>query len=354
VIKRIAFIICSNGYGHLKRNLAVISSLIDINPAIHIDVFCKPQLMQMVYTQINFKNDKHLNFHDNATSNEISWIKEEDITIPKYNEWSAELKNNDVLKKADIIISDNHVLPARVYPNVILVGSFLWHDVNLIWNKDTSLIAKEEHDFLKTYKPDMLCLDGMVMPEVLNCTNPIKLPWFCNKFYVNKIKSNTKSILITGGGTNLLDELLCRYTMELAILVPEIQIFIDSNLYKSKQLIFYKNIKKFTFSDEDFSSLTIVVCRPGIGILTDCVKYNIPVIVINDEYNNEIVNNAEKIEKIGIGISFSSKMPTYEMVYKTMMILNNPSLLCSFIHKISILPTGGAKLAAEYLLNRNI
>jgi len=354
VISRIAFIICSNGYGHLKRNLAVISSLIDLNPTIHIDIFCKPKLTQMAFTQINFKNGKHLNFHDNATRNEISWLKKEHITIAKYNEWSVELKNNEGLKKADIIVSDNHILPLRVYPNVKLMGSFLWHDVNLIWNKDTSLIAKEEHDFIKIYKPDMLCLDGLAMPEVLNCTNPIKLPWFCNKLSVNKSKFSTKRLLVTGGGTNLLDELLCRYTMALAISEPELQIFIDNNLFKSKKLSSYKNINKFSFSNENFSSLTAVVCRPGIGILTDCVMYNIPVIVINDEYNNEIVNNAVKIEKIGIGISFSSRMPTNDMVIETLAILNNTSLLSSFSHKISILPTGGAELAAEYLLNTNI
>jgi hypothetical protein len=102
---------------------------------------------------------------------------------------------NDILKKADIIVSDNHVLPVRVYPNVILMGSFLWHDVNLIWNKDTSLIAKEEHDFIKIYKPDMLFLDGLAMPEVLNCTHPIKLPWFCNKLSVNKSKFSNKRLL---------------------------------------------------------------------------------------------------------------------------------------------------------------
>ena len=61
--------------------------------------------------------------------------------------------------------------------------------------------------------------------------------------------------------------------------------------------IFNERVRLFSFTDNDFIKLNAIVCRPGIGILTDCIKYNIPPIAIDDNTNLEISNNALKVER---------------------------------------------------------
>jgi len=343
--------VCSNGYGHLKRDIAVISSILNQNSTIGVDVFCKSEHIKMARREINFNHGSQLNFHDDATKNEINWLKEETITSVQYDAWTEELKHHSILQKADLIVSDNHVLPLRVFPQTKLMGSFLWHDVNVVWNETTKRIAQEEHELIDIHRPDMLCLSGMAMPEVLNFTNPIKLPWYCTKYSQNNFSGNEEGILVTGGGTDLIKEFLVEFILKLNLLSPELKIYIDSKLDMLIGSNRNQNIEKFTFTFEAFSTLSAIVCRPGIGILTDCVRYNLPVIVINDGYNSEINNNALRVKELGIGISFESKLSMDIIVNETKHFLANKSQIDYCRNQLSNQQTDGAEIAAKYLIN---
>ncbi len=305
----------------------------------------------MARKEINFLKGSKLNFHTNGTENEINWLKKESITIKKYTSWRDELKNNTILSNSDLIISDNHILPAMVFPNTKLMGSFLWHDVNVILNDDTAKISMEEHNFIDKVRPDMLCLAGMAMPEVLNFTNPIQLPWYCEKYSGAKGSEKYQNILVTGGGTELMNETLLKLVLIISELDRGLRIQLDSKLDNVIGNRRTENISKFSFTDEDFSSLTAIICRPGIGILTDCVRYDVPAFVINDGYNGEINCNASNVEKLGIGKSYNTQIPLECIALEFIKFIYSSDQLELFRNNLKSQKTNGADFAAKYLIN---
>lgn len=350
--RKIAFIVCSNGYGHLKRVVAIISALLRRNESFEIDIFCKKTLIEFAHRENNFKLGTNiLRYHHDATNNEINWLDEKQITISKYNKWFYELKTNSILNNADLILSDNHVLPLRIFKNSRLIGSFLWYNLNLPLGKEAQKIVNEECDFIRKRKPDMICSEVMAMPEVINYTNPIKLPWYCNRLPKSNMQNSRKAILVTGGGTSLITNFFTNYTKLISILMSEWDIFVDLKLHSEIGKARSKNVKLFKFNDEEFLSLNAIICRPGLGILNDCVKYCIPSIVFEDISNSEINHNAKRVKELGIGISFSQDTPIDIILYETVALINDDFRINKIRSNLENQVTGGADLCADYIVN---
>ena len=350
--RKIAFVVCSNGYGHLKRDVAIISALLSRNESFEIDIFCNKKLIEFVYNANNFKlGSKKIRYHHDATNNEINWLDEKQITISKYNKWYYELETNSILNNADLILSDNHVLPLRIFKNSILIGSFLWYDLNLPFGSEAQKIVNEERDFIRKRMPDMVCLEVMAMPEIINYTNPIKIPWYCNKLPKSSLQNSRKAILVTGGGTSLITNLFLKYIKLISMLMSEWDIFVDSKLDYEIGKSRCQNVKLFKFNDEEFLRLNAIVCRPGLGILNDCVKYCIPSIVFDDVNNNEINHNSKRVKELGIGISFQQDIPINIIVNETVALVNDDIRINKIKLNLENQDTGGAQLCADYIIN---
>ena len=81
-----------------------------------------------------------------------------------------------------------------------------------------------------------------------------------------------------------------------------------------------------------------MVARPGGGIITYCVKNQIPLIALYDENDsNEILELADKIEELNIGVKQNVKDPFY-----------NPFTSNSNYEKLDI-KSNGFKQTANYL-----
>lgn len=346
----VSFIICSNGYGHLKRVLSIVPYLFEYIPEIEIALFCNKRLIELANKEINFKVGIKLNFYSNATANEIGWLTPEGISKAKYCFWQNELQKNPILNKSILIVSDNHFLPLTLFPNVILMGSFLWHDVVSFHNSEVDEIVKNEREQLTRIKPRMICLSEMAMPEVLNKTIAIKTPWICKKFNSSTRFKNGNRILITGGGTALINETLAKISLQLQTENSDLQLFVDSKLFDILSKYPENQVRKFNFTDQEFSNLDAVVCRPGIGILTDCVKYNLPPIAINDGFNSEIRHNAKRIIDLEIGTSFNSFSHTInELANKIAIFFNNKEYLEKCFDNLKEQKTDGAIFVANYI-----
>ncbi len=349
----ISFIVCSNGYGHLKRVLLVVTELIKKKPELPITLFCPPTHIELAKQEINFANNSLITYESSISLNEINWLREETITLERYERWSDDLKNSSILRRSKLVVSDNNVAPLGVFKNSVLMGSFLWPDVVTFHNSEVEAIVESELTTLQKNKPVMLCVKSMAMPAVIENTNSIGLPWFCERYVSHMLENNKKSILITGGGTALVNETLASVAIELAKIREDIQIWVDAKIWKLLQQFGMNSIKEFGFSDEDFASLTSIVCRPGIGILTDCMRYGIPPYVINDGFNKEINNNAQRVESIGIGKATNSFEHTPESIARGIseFLKNNESLL-AHRQEINKQETNGAVMAAEFLISQ--
>ena len=351
---RISFIVCSNGFGHFKRVLGVAQALIEVDKNCTITIFCANKHIDLISNlQPNFRisSDKNIRFNKSISRFEINFLKIKKGSYSKYQKWLQVISSNKKLIDSDLIVSDNHIAPLNVFNNVILMGSFIWHDLKKSSVIDYKMIVSLEKRILNTNKPQILCLRSMAMHNLSKNTNPVFAPWFTEKHECRFSKKNS-SVLITGGGTSLFDDILIQLSNCLLNLDDKLVIHLDSKLF-DKYSFPKERVKLFSFKDEDFGKLKAIICRPGIGILTDCVKYNIPVIAVNDNSNLEISSNALNVERLKLGILINIKKSNYlNTSIQIITLLNNNSALENFRMSIEKQECYGSSFAANYLLSQ--
>lgn len=247
-----------------------------------------------------------------------------------------------------IFVLDNNALILEIFPDSVLMGSFLWGEIfEDSQSEELSKASISELNLLKRNMPPMLCVGKMAMNWVQSYTNAIKLPWFCT-FSHNRIKniSVRNNLLVTGGGTGKLNSILFEYAVSLSN--HGFKVFIDTkmNLCDKKEGI---GLPLFDFSDESFLSLRAIVCRPGIGILTDSVKYAVPTVSLRDESNKEMYHNAEIISNSNLGIAIS---PNDKGAVGRMVNWLNSNELNECYKNLLTEECNGAEMAAEWLIKK--
>ena len=69
------------------------------------------------------------------------------------------------------------------------------------------------------------------------------------------------------------------------------------------------NIYLAKFDKKMFEKINFAVIRPGLGTVTECLRYSIPIISINTNHNNfnsEIRHNSKVLENNKLGISLKN------------------------------------------------
>ncbi len=356
-IYKISFIVCSNGFGHFKRVLETSLSILKFKKDVHITIFCSKKHLDLIFENINFKIpiNTNISFDLNLFRYEVNFLKLNKDSYNKYVKWINVLSTNKILRDSQLIISDNQIAPLNNYKNVILMGSFIWH--NLVESKDKDykrIIALEKKLLLKN-KPIIICLKNMAMDNLFKYTNPVFSPWFTSKHKYQLVKKQKKSILITGGGTKNQDSNLIKILNYILQLDEKIIIYLDNKLFK-KINILNRRVKIFSFTDNDFLKLNAIVCRPGIGILTDCIKYNIPPIAIDDNTNLEISNNAFKLErqKIGISIKIEKNKNISFPCSQILNFLNDEKKINRIKNRLKKEKCNGSDFAAKFIIKKYI
>ena len=356
-IFKISFIVCSNGFGHFKRALDTSISILKYKKNTHITIFCTKKHIELVLENINFKIPigSNIYFCTDIFKYEINFLNIQKNLYTKYQKWIKVLSNNKILLDSNLIISDNHIAPLNAFKNVILMGSFIWHDLVESKDKDYKKIIFLEKKILFKYKPTIICLENMAMNHLVKYTNQVFAPWFTKK-YNYKLKKNQKNcILITGGGTSFQDSILINISKYILQNDQEIIIYFDNKLF-NKINILNKRVKLFSFTDNNFIKLKAILCRPGIGILTDCVKYSIPAIAINENTNSEISNNAFNIErhKLGVSILTNNETTNSDAGSQILSFLNNNKELHKIRNSFKKQKYNGSDFAANFIIKKYI
>ncbi|MCF8494916.1 MAG: hypothetical protein K9G65_05975, partial [Rickettsiaceae bacterium] len=256
------------------------------------------------------------------------------------------------LKNSDLIVSDNHVLPLNIFSNAILMGSFLWHDVTTPLSIEGQEIINFEIDLLLKLRPPLICLGDMVMPSLRNQTNLLEQGWFTNRTTLLPTKNKEKKrVLITGGGTELINKQLLALTLVVISRLPNIEFFLDSKLFEMAKKNETK-LSKFSFTESDFASLDFIICRPGVGILTDCVRFSVPPLVINDGFNREINHNSTMVNELGIGMGLDiNENNINEVAEKLCKVIENDQLKLDYIKALKNRTVNGAYSASREIIN---
>jgi hypothetical protein len=311
-MKKITFLVCSNGFGHYKRCARVANKLLEIDKNIIVDFISrqnthKYQSDWIVSKKLNSNN--RFNFIHGEATIEIDGINKNKQSI-NYN--GISWLDNKMIEKSDLVISDNLASILEIRSDVILMGSFLWSE--LIFNdnhKELNDYANLELKLIKDIVPEMIALRDMVMPFVINHTKPFLTSWIVDFKYDLFVKTEINNILVLGGGTGYLDS-------DLADVCEILSSSEKYNIYTTNRisLLLSNNISYdiFGFTNDEFKKIDLIIGRPGIGTLTDCVAHGIPIFGVGESDNTEIQHNLKKITSLFFGLDISSEIKNINLL----------------------------------------
>jgi hypothetical protein len=354
-MNNLSFIVCSNGFGHISRVISVLKEIKRLNPFFPINIFCSEGSKNFATKNLlDYNQSKSINFITDYSKYEPNWTCK-NISFQKYLDFRQYLAEDCLLINSKLIVSDNIVTPVGVFDNLILMGSFLWVDI-LRENGDEALrVVEFEKNLLLTYPTEMLCIKDIVMDSVKELTKPILLPWFAkreeNSFGSSESFDKRTAILLTGGGTGLFLGKMIQIVYFLQTYENQQNLFVDGNLFQLKEIETSANL--FSFRHEDFSLLRAVICRPGIGIITACIQYNIPLLAIDDLSNDEISHNSLFIENAGLGkrILYLDSCQG-DTLFQIQCTLNDDLFLKLCRDNMKSMKSGGSTHAAVHILER--
>ena len=354
-MKILTFIICSNGYGHCKRTLKVLNEIFKSALPIKYNIICSEVKANFLKQHIN-QGKLNLQFHTYLMDNEPNWLDPKSLHFSDYLSWNQGFKTDQIIAESDLIISDNYVEPLDAARDALLMGSFLWMDIIEQKNNETKQIVAFQRELLKRKEPKIIALETMKMDSLSTLVKVIGVPWFSER----KATENSycqNNILVTSGGTEQLDKVFLSFIERLANENENKSIFLDAKLYKkldSTIKTVNKNIREFDFTESSFNTLDVTICRPGIGILTDCISFLIPLIVIYGNDNQEISHNANKVisKNLGIGFEVKNKSLTLEQLKEINFFLDANEKHQLIQRNMLKEKMNGHQLAAKEILNQ--
>tara|TARA_B100002051_G_C16741659_1_gene644704 strand:- start:4367 stop:5011 length:645 start_codon:yes stop_codon:yes gene_type:complete len=213
-------------------------------------------------------------------------------------------------------------------------------------NLEFKKILKFEEKLLKMYKPKLIGIGIIAMPNLLKLTNFISFPWLCEKNSMKTHYKDLSKILISGGGSgkinNQIDKILPTFKKINGVL------YVDTIIYDN-----YGNFsffEKFDYQESSFLEIKYVIGRPGIGLILDCLKYSIPLLMIFEKGNEEMIHNSKIISGLGLGIEINSIIDKSDELIDLLNDKKRYNILKKSFKKQVV---GGNKLIAEYILNLN-
>ena len=289
-MKNILFFISSNGYGHYDRCKTIASYLTnDFN----VTLFSKNYQIEKL------KPLEKCN-HSILYKDTIRWDKNIALNSIRFNEYIEGLKEKaNLLKKYDIVISDNIVGILKYRPDAILSGSFLWKDV-FKEKFGNNKLSDFDNDLITKYNPLILTNKYFEVGSIKKYDNKKQFGFGCPSLPF--VKNSINNIVFLKPSLNYLNSY--------------------SNYMDKFNL-------KYSTSINDINNV-VMVARPGGGIITHCVKHHIPMIALYDNNDSsEIIDLANKVEELGIGIKQNvSEKPSKSLLdfYKDNSIYNSIQL----------------------------
>ena len=158
----------------------------------------------------------------------------------------------------------------------------------------------------------------------------------CVQDHSSKTERISNTILISSGATDIMDSKMLKL-VDILTKIPDINITLPPRLYSKYQLP--KKVSLFDFSHQAYRSCKLVICRPGIGTLTDCVSYGIPILAHGENDNLEMIHNSSIVEHLEVGRDISSANP--EDIAKLLNEILYSNTLELWIDNLKTLDKGG-------------
>jgi len=282
--KSLAFYCCSNGIGHFKR-VNEISRYLTQNW--NVTIYCTQFQLEKIG---RVENVKYILY----TVNNIDWAKllqnEQDEMYKEYFDWLS--LYGPTVTEYDIVVSDNIVGLLEYREDIILQGSFLWKDV-LLSKIGTNIITTQDEFLLKKFNPPLITNKYVETQSVKSYPNKIQFGFGfeSQRMIFSEIEKNlvnTSSLKYLKSYSNFIDKLKIEY-----------------NLAFSDNFSYIDNVRMFA--------------RPGVGTITHCMEYNIPLVALYDENDSqEIIELAQSVEDLNLGFKQNVTQPFNLLEFKKM------------------------------------
>lgn len=322
---RISWTICPSGAGHAVRSLRVLAALLaehadgggaDLSVAVAIS---PATLATLRPPHTDVLADRHVTVLDDVLvaaagtdRSDVAWL---DGWLPR---WRAE----PTLADADLVVSDNLTAMLAIRPDTVLLGSFLWSDKLRGTGAEGDAVAAAEDALLAAHRPLMLTTADVAHPGTAR-TEAVGLPWFADRVARPTATEGARPsrLHLAGGATGRADALLARAAAELD---AQSQITVVPTLAEAD----------------------VVVCRPGLGSVTESVRRATPMVLLHEDGDPELAHTATALERQGLAVDAGSRPEAAAAA--ALDLLRGPrrdAMVTALIAR----PTGGHRLAARRL-----
>jgi len=345
-IKQLAILVSANGYGHIRRQILIASELLKQNTNLNVQFAITDAQFQRFKLEIESLGSRATAVVG-VTEDSVRWRHDPNsYTETNLNGWESEMISRPSLIEADFVLSDNLVGVLEARPDAILSGSFLWHEVIDAYSKVNDACRKfvdREIYLLKKCVPKMICNSDLATPAVLALTDAVRVPWMIEETIsqgsqdnLSKLSERT-AILVHGGGTRTLDD----------------RVRVIAQTLRNKNYTVFTDLEDdlmlFDYQDSSWKQLGVVICRPGVGTATECVKWGIPIVLIHDPANVEAEFVAAQLKKLKLAHDCEFEGENIEMcnLVAELLSVNKENL---FLKPFVALKKTGIHDAANFLI----
>lgn len=290
---RVVWLVSPNGLGHAKRALGIAHALLERRSGVQL-TFCLE-----AWQWERLADDPLRPILEKAGARLITGILGDAPRWPHRGEadlmaWQGRLPRLG-LGGTDLVVSDNL---AADHWEMVMCGSFLWSDVLEPLAASSPSVARfveAERELLAKHRPVMIAVEDLAMPGVRVRTDMRGVGWMARGGHGGSPRvSPAAPVAILGGASGAADAALAALARELAGTTP---LVLSADLARRDDA---PAAPVFDQSAAAYASCRLVVCRPGVGTLTDALAAARPLMVLDDGDSLEMRHNADRLEALGV------------------------------------------------------
>ena len=300
----LGIVVCSNGLGHLRRVLLVLSYMVSNGYAERIDLFGSTQYLKVLSSRFlevkNLIESPQVKCIDFLVPNTFVGTKPAQLSGLDQLNWHGSY--DFLLQNYDTVWSDNLLGVLHSRPDAKLTGSFFWHEVFETRTKDNKELQKfvtQEKKLLARFRPKMAGSSYFSTPDVRNKTNFTPVGLYRTGLSTNK-KENGDGVLFSCGLGGEEEE-LSRTALEKILrngLRPPRNLFVEPKILPK---VYPNWIIPANFSYNMFNECIAACIRPGLGTVSDALINNIKIFGFADKGSFEMAHNGKVLEQLGVG-----------------------------------------------------
>jgi len=286
-VPSIGLIACDHGFGHIRRLIQIGNEL--VRRGVAVTLFAPAEI------SARLRPDPSIVVADLRAGTTPESLRRGDA--------SAWVKRLPPIDSFDLVVSDNLPEVLAVRDDVVLSGTFLWH---LVVDVDAGLHRATEA-VLARHRPRMIGSRVFCMPTLAERTSLLEVGLYADEV---RPEAAGADLMVTCGGTAAMQEPFRELIETLATgpRPPFPVVWVEPRLVPSNAPPW---MRPATFELAMYRELLAVVCRAGVGTLTDCAWAQARAFMTAEAGNAELAFNSQQFVELGIGEATATPLAAY-------------------------------------------